>query len=168
MRHPVKFVQGEWANLREKLNLLVDCVIERTILQGRGVRLEWTPAGTYIHAVGDEQSFWARITDVLEDAGNNRFKYGWQEVTKTAAGFGLNKLTDGSRSGTTATNYAVNMRELMNTNAGLQGNGVDVGNLAGTAFVIKAASVGTVVRLWPNPLTGEYEFEYTNSTDGTC
>jgi hypothetical protein len=110
-------------------------------------------------------SFWAKITGSAAD-GTNRWKYAWQEVTPPTAG-GYGTWVNGSRSGTTTTNPARNTVENYNSGSGLQGNGVDITNLSGTSFTLKAVpSNAAIVRMYV--ATGYYWFQYENAVDGTC
>ena len=154
----------------QQLNQSLDAHDRHQIRKGPGIEIRRCQAGTVISATSrpTDDSFWARITGSLEDGeGNNRWFYSWQEVVKTAPGYGLDKWEDGPRFGTTEEAYALNTTEMMNSNEGVQGTGIDADGLPGT-FEHKPVPAGVIVRMYPNPATGEYLFTLTIHIDGSC
>jgi hypothetical protein len=116
--------------------------------------------------------FWGKITGNAAD-GDNRYKYAWSEVYKSAAGYGGWAVKSGGRSGTTSTNPARNVIENPNAATGTQGNGVDVANLLGT-FALKPCPANAIVRMSAvrfdndGTMTTEYWFAHENAIDGEC
>jgi hypothetical protein len=119
---------------------------------------------------GGESGFRARI-GAATPAGDNQWTYAFVEVEKTAAGYGGWTTLSGGRTGS-----ARNTIEDMNSDTGVQGNGVDVANLDTDAFTfeIQPCPAGNVV--WMRTVrfmvddepTTEYWFDYENGVDGEC
>lgn len=144
------------------------------------------------------RSFLARIYDygyADADIHTGRWRYGWNEMTKTAAGYGelgvnpFDIKKDG-RSGTAVTNCARNFIEVLNSTEGLQGNGINLDGVSIPAgFDVQPVPIGTVVLMHEidfnleeetgevdakgNPIKElkpylEYWFAYENAFDGSC
>lgn len=136
---------------------------------GDGQRTARGPAPT---GRGPALWFWARITGYAEaDApAQNRWVYSWVEVGKGAAGYGGWESVTGGRSGTTSTDPARNFMEDGNDGAGVEMNGVDLGNLPGS-FAIQPVPAGAIVRMEIVPVDGSVEFWFNpggNGVDGSC
>jgi len=112
------------------------------------------------------QGFIARITGNAAD-GTNRWKYTFVEVEQTTAEYGGWTTLASGRAGT-----ARNLIEDINSAAGVQGNGVDLGHLDTTdyTFALQPAPANVIVRMWEVPYgtMTEYWFQYENGVDGTC
>jgi len=136
------------------------------------VRLHWveSSAGDDKRAVMSidhvQHSVLAVITAAVS-IGSNRWEYSWAEVEINDGDF--TQLTGGANS--TTNGKAYNLLEAPNDSSGVQGNGLDIGNLLGT-FAIKPIGVGAVI-----PLTGPHTytdasnnwfFSANNIVDGAC
>ena len=119
--------------------------------------------------------FWARIT-ASASAGDNQWTYTFTEVRKVVAGYsGWTVVVDGM-SGT-----AYNSAEDINSDSGVQGNGVDPDNLdtEDYTFTIQPCPVLSIVRMYRVGFTSEedgyegdnvveYWFTHENGVDGSC
>ena len=114
-------------------------------------------------------TFYAKITGNA-DLSANRWKYAWEEVrltTDTWATF------TGARTGTTATDYALNMCEASNDDVGIEAPGTDVGgdDYISTEFSMQAIQGNPVVPMHAfRDSTGSvrYAFSLSNDHDGSC
>lgn len=119
---------------------------------------------------GQASSFWAKITSSAAD-GTNKWKYAWTEQERTASGW---QDKTGGRSGTTTTGFAINGLEASNSDAGVQGNSVDVDGTIfddNTGLEVRPVEGNPVVRMWVDIDTSgdpAYTFEYVNAVDGEC
>lgn len=110
--------------------------------------------------------FFAKITSSASLA-TNRWKYAWTEQQMNGDSW---EDKSGGRSGTTSSNYALNLVEANNDGSGVQGNGVNLSNLTGT-FAIKAIAGDPVVQMHQKTDvngTVKYYFSQVNAVDGTC
>lgn len=113
---------------------------------------------------------YAKITGSTQDGSNKRWKYSWEQVEKTAVGYGGWTTKSGGLSGT---QNAFNHIENMNSSSGGYGNGVSSTNLVGT-IDIKAVPNNAIVSLElvrflvSGTPTKEYWFRYENGVDGAC
>lgn len=114
----------------------------------------------------EASSLWAEILDYTEVAPNV-WHYQWREVRLGGGGWaavanGRDYLTHG---------VAINTIEAPNDGVGLEGNGVDMGNLVGT-FAMRPVGTGAVVLLrGPYSLGGgatRMVFSAVNQVDGEC
>ena len=153
---------------------------------GGQAEILWAQAGTGtkwgLVRVGPLTSkvFWAKITGnaEAESPAQNRWKYAWTEVEKTAVGYDGWATLSGGRSGTTSVDPAYNLVEDMNTGADahVEGNGVDPAHLdtADYTFAIMPCTSGVPVRMHEVVFTvgettyTEYWFSYENGVDGVC
>lgn len=112
------------------------------------------------------QSLIARITGATS-IGTNKWRYEWESIafdntTPLAYTASANKRTH------TTDGYAYNGLEGPNSGSGVQGNGIDVGNLTGT-FALKPIGVGAIVELRGPLTTGTpWIFWAPNQVDGEC
>ena len=120
--------------------------------------------------MGRPGPFPARI-GVYQNPGDNKWEYDFVEAEKTAEGYGGWTTLAGGRSGT-----AYNSIEDMNSDSGVQGNGVDVAHLDTDdyTFAIQKCPAGNVV--WMRTVRfmvgevakTEYWFSYESGVDGEC
>ena len=112
-----------------------------------------------------KQTFWARIT-AATSAGPNRWQYQIEEVIKTGAGYAGWTTKPIARTGD-----AFNTAEEMNNGSGLEGNGVDIGNLP-AGFSLKPAPTGLLVFVTVVTLNDQSAKEFwlchENAIDGEC
>jgi hypothetical protein len=161
---------------REKFNQLRECVkwlmSNAITTAGAGFEVHSLARGRGLSGGnGIADTFRAKITGSAFVDGNSkggRYRYAWQEVTKTVAGYGGWTVPDGGKSGTTSENSAYNWCEDMNTGTSL-GNGVSTVNLLGT-YKMKPCPVNCIVTMEAVNVAGnvEYWFSYENGTDGEC
>ena len=107
--------------------------------------------------------FWAKLGGATS-IGDNRWSYPFTQMKYQQMGAWL-AVPDGM------TGTAYNTIEANNSNAGTQGNGVDLSNLP-DGVSIQPIGAGAVVQVWEviNCDTGEteYIFEAVNQVDGAC
>ena len=114
------------------------------------------------------QEFWARIdSSTVEDT--NRWTYAFTQVTKTVAGYGEWITKPGGITG----NTSYNSIEDINSATGVQGNGVDLDELAIVApgMTLRPIPANTIVRMYGMILaTGviEYWCQYESGISGPC
>tara|TARA_R100001143_G_scaffold45214_1_gene40452 strand:- start:118 stop:2451 length:2334 start_codon:yes stop_codon:yes gene_type:complete len=110
-------------------------------------------------------SFWA-LTGAATSIGPNRWAYDWQQViiaddgTATVVANGRTSASHGQ---------AINLAEMMNTGAGVEGNGVDRANLPET-FEMQPIAPQVVPMSGPYGDDGaaRYVFHSVNTDDGPC
>lgn len=156
-------VDGEMAHLKSGIEGAAQILWKET---GTGVKWAVVRIGNLCYDV----LFPARI-GVATPAGDNRWTYAFVEVEKTVAGYDGWTTLSGGRTGT-----VYNSIEDMNSDAGVQGNGVDLANLdtAEYTFTIQPCPEGNVV--WIRTIrfivgetpTVEYWFGHENGVDGSC
>ncbi len=154
------------------------------IVFGTGFRRRNTGEGMTVglvqprpHGRGPNQSppsvpcFWAKITGSANGGmeTENRWNYSFVQVEQVRAAYGVDSwraVTDG-HSGT-----ARNLAEIINTNSGVQGTGVDVDKLAQVAPGMEHQPIpsGSIVVMYMSDVAGEtqYWFRASNGIDGTC
>jgi hypothetical protein len=160
----------------DDINQFVDAIEEiRRLTVGAGLELHRSSMGTTIsikQAKPQAGYFWAKIAGSTPD-GANRWKYTWEEVEKTKAGYTALAWTkiEGGKEGTAENgNYARNLSEVINLESGLLGNGVNTSSLVGT-FKVIACPTGNPVLMQSIKLpdnTTEYWFDHQNGIDGNC
>jgi len=175
---PKRWQRGAQLTSR-RLQELNDGIVQRT-----------TATGATVSRVGPNETidvpqplpyrgpFLARITGrALVSGANTRWRYAWTEVKLDS-----DTTTDLTRTGTTDTDYALNLREMNNVEqgTGMQGNSVDdSGDAYPSNFSIQPVGGGTggtpgneVVVLMSQVRDAggvrRYVFEYENADDGTC
>jgi len=129
------------------------------------------------HCVMSEgaEEFWIRITGHTQDGTNKRWKYDWQMVKKSTAGYGGWAAVSPAVTGHSSTyDYAYNTVEDVNSSSGLYGNGVNSSNLTGS-LDIQPVVTGNLFRAYlvspatPNASsTPEVWFSSANGIDGGC
>ena len=156
-------------NLRNHLNSLLELV---NSLQD-AYDLSEQPLGM-IPVPPSGAGIFARITTWLKYGSTEKiWKYGWQEIALTAAD--AIEVVPGGRSGTTTTNFALNLTELANTTGATlqQGNSMELvapigGGGSGTPNTLVPVIIHPRTRI---DGTTVYTFEATNSDhieeDGT-
>ena len=138
---------------------------------------EWAWALVRIGRLVDSRIL-ARITGSAQVGTARRWKYAWNEV-RIGDDFGLVDV-EGGLSGTTSTNFALNVIELLNVadGAGTQGNSVKENRTDFPAgFNLQPVGgedgVDVIVELRPYLTAGEspvllWLFSYENAHDGVC
>jgi hypothetical protein len=160
------------------LNQLVDACNGMGALRGDGlVAVNGNTIGLNMGMVNERISrptwhFFAKLTGNATD-GDNKWKYSWEEVALSAAGYGNWATFTNARTGSTSTDPARNFLENMNAATGVQGNGVDVANLdtATATFTMQPIPTNAIVRMEivvAADGTVTYWFSVPNGTDGTC
>ncbi|MEM6260163.1 MAG: hypothetical protein AAGI37_17950 [Planctomycetota bacterium] len=119
-----------------------------------------------------ELGMWIRVTGNAAVGGEtNRWQYAWTEQVRTSTGW---QDAANARSGTTSTDYAMNACEANNSDAGVQGNSVDLDGSVfddNTGLELQPVQGSPVVWAWRgvdasnNPCL---TFEYVNAIDGEC
>lgn len=167
-------------------NQLVDLLLRcRVYAVGPGMCMASNSAGTYIGLTSSPldsihgalspgnqatDSFWARITG-NSPLGSNQWAYSFKRVHKNLSGYDPGAwIADANQPDSP---YAYNTLEMMNSDMGVQGNGVDI---SGEAFPetmdIQPCPTGAIVRVWGVYVASldqtEYWFQYENGIDGTC
>lgn len=133
-----------------------------------GWRVWVNDAWVLVLDVGTAPEFWGVLGTATSD-GDYKWTYPFDQVRKATAGYGGWATFTGAVSGT-----ARNSLEDMNSDSGVQGNGVNLTNLDTTAytFTIQPAPAGAIVRVHAICVEGsstiEYWFEYANGVDGSC
>lgn len=117
-----------------------------------------------IPTVPEQSVIYAKLTSSTS-IGTNKFQYEWEEV-KINDG---SPVTTGSKRSSATHGKARNLREMLNTGAGVQGNGINVTNLR-SGFTIQPISPSGIVELrGPFPGTDPlWFFESFNAVDGVC
>lgn len=114
--------------------------------------------------------FLAKITGSAS-LSTNRWKYAWSEVVLDHTDDSFDILS-GDRSGTTTTDYALNLVEAFNDGTGVQAPGVDIdGDDYPAGFSLQAIQGNPVVIMYPwSDDDGyiRYLFSLANAHDGTC
>lgn len=117
-------------------------------------------------AAGSGGGFWAQIT-ANYSVGNNIWNYSWVEQERIADGW---QDLAGGRTGTANTSTAAyNSIEANNNGAGMEGNSIDVDNLA-DGFDLQPVQGDPVVWMREDDVAGTtaYSFSYENAVDGEC
>jgi hypothetical protein len=160
----------------DDINQFVDAIEElRKLTVGAGLELHRSSMGTTISLLPSKVQagyFWAKITGHVAD-GTNRWKYTWEEVEKTKAGYTAGAWTkvEGGKEGTAGNGLqARNLSEVINLATGMLGNGVNTSSLVGTFAVIPCPTGNPVlmqtIKLPDNTI--EYFFDHQNGIDGAC
>jgi hypothetical protein len=114
-------------------------------------------------------AIWAKITGYATISGqDNRWRYSWEQQSRTEDGW---MTTRNGLSGTTTAAWAINSIEANNSNAGVQGNSVDLAADVPATITIKPVQGNPVVRLYIEIFgDGVYRhtFEYINGIDVEC
>jgi hypothetical protein len=130
-----------------------------------------------------EKRFPARITgNTIATAGRARWKYSWEEVRRSTNTSYVVGLPDNYKSGTTSTDFAVNLLEIGNTTTNAYGYTVTslelddadgysfapVPNGAIVEIIMRRAADGSLAYefIAPNPITGACPAEFTSTLDG--
>jgi hypothetical protein len=130
-----------------------------------------------------EKRFPARITgNTIAVAGRARWKYSWEEVRRDASNSLVVSIVADGRTGTTSTDFAVNLFELSNTTTSAFGYAVTslelddadgysfapVPNGAIVEIIMRRAADGSLAYefIAPNPITGACPAEFTTTLDG--
>jgi hypothetical protein len=130
-----------------------------------------------------EKRFPARITgNTIATAGRARWKYAWEEVRRTMNTSYAVSFPDNYKSGTTSTDFAVNLLEIGNTTTSAFGYAVTslelddadgysfapVPNGAIVEMIMRRAADGSLAYefIAPNPITGACPAEFTSTLDG--
>lgn len=168
------------------VNKIIDALASSLQIHcGPGLEARFTSSGQYVNLIstpldmirnnaqGDggsgrsssSDSFYAEVVD-YEVYSVNQWTYSIRRLTKVTGDY-----TGWTREGKILT--AFNTCEDMNSDAGLQGNGVDIDGTAMSGFDLQPAPVGCIVRIFRQPYTGppgdvEYWFSYENGIDGEC
>lgn len=112
--------------------------------------------------------FWGKITGST-DLGGNQWSYSFVEVHASPGGIGGAGWI-AVTSGIAGTAY--NLAEASNGASGIQGNGVDITNLAANfpGFALMPAPANAIVPVYEvNTGAGtEYWFKHANAIDGVC
>lgn len=116
---------------------------------------------------GDAYEFNARITGYVVD-GDNKWKYQWEEVTHADTP-GTYTTVSGGRTHSTH-GLAYNSIEAPNSGSGLQGNGIDVGDLpVGMEMQpIATASIHTMTGPYGTTELPWVRFSCPNAVGGEC
>ena len=115
------------------------------------------------------QEFWARIDSSTATATANQWTYAFTEVTKTVAGYREWITKPGGITG----NTSYNSIEDINSATGVQGNGVDLDELAAVSasMELRPCPADTIVRMYGIILASgviEHWFSYENGVGGIC
>lgn len=167
MRQLKRIRKGQGFN-PDQINQLIDAVEElRKIQFAGGLESKWTATGLKVWSKARSGAASLVIEGQITSAtpaGSNKWTYEFVEVEKTGTGYGGWGTKSGGVTGT-----AFNRVEVPNSNAGVQGNGVELSNLP-PGFSIQPAAVGIVIVLTPVDVAGntEYWFSYENAVDGDC
>lgn len=130
-----------------------------------------------------EKRFPARITgNTIAVAGRARWKYSWEEVRRDASNSLVVGIVADGRTGTTSTDFAVNLFELSNTNTNAYGyivaslelddaDGYSFGPVPNNAIVemvMRRAADGSLAYEFcaPNPITGTCPAGLVQELDG--
>jgi hypothetical protein len=130
-----------------------------------------------------EKRFPARITgNTIATAGRARWKYSWEEVRRSSNSSYAVGTPDNYKSGTTSTDFAVNILEIGNTSSSAFGYAVtslELDDADGYSFapvptgaivemIMRRASDGSLAYefIAPNPITGACPAEFTSTLDG--
>lgn len=130
-----------------------------------------------------EKRFPARITgNTIATAGRARWKYAWEEVRRTGNTVYTLGLPENYKSGTTSTDFAVNLLEIGNTDPNAYGYAVTslelddangysfapVPNGAIVEMVMRRAADGSLAYefIAPNPITGICPVGIVQELDG--
>jgi len=134
------------------------------------------PPGSHGQIHADDQSprrIMAWITGNTRDGSNYRWKYSWQQIAKTAAGYGGNwgAVTDGYSGSSTDPSCAYNRLEDINTTTGGTGAGVVIESLTASGYALGPVQNNVPVMIDVVILsdgTTEYWFSAPNSITGSC
>jgi hypothetical protein len=130
-----------------------------------------------------EKKFTARITgNTIATAGRARWKYSWEEVRRSSNSGFVVVVPDNAKTGTTSTDFAINILEIGNTSSSAFGYAVTslelddadgysfapVPNGAIVEIIMRRASDGSLAYefIAPNPITGVCPAEFTSTLDG--
>ncbi len=144
----------------EHYHNLIDFTLASRLISCDGAEMRRTPGGTVL--AGPSPRIFARITGSEALAGEtNRWEYDFIRVTANAADVGWTDVAG-------ATGIAYNLVEVNNDDSGVQGNGVNVTNLASLApgMDIQPAAVGLIVEIVL--IAGTWWFSCENGIDGSC
>lgn len=115
-------------------------------------------------------SFFAIIQAVIPTATSTRWTYTATRLKKHIQGEGATTWEADPRY--EASYEAFNLYECINSEAGVQGNGVDISGADFPAtMAVMPCPVGSIVRVWTvaaEDATTEYWFAHANAIDGTC
>ena len=117
--------------------------------------------------------FLARITGHSAiTVGTAKWKYAWEEVRRDSITVATVSNVVPGRTGTTATNWAINTLEIDNTSVSAYGYAVSGGLLVNAdGYALKMIPTGTIVIMYMRrAVNGAVSFEFSapNPIDGVC
>lgn len=178
---------NEFVRWGDLYSLLDSIGVDKMVVGGPGVRITNTALAltialeprkldrVYANAQGGgggtptiTDQFFAKITAVVTSATSTRWTYSAIKVTKHTQGEGASNWEEVS--GTS--HEAFNLCEAINSESGLQGNGVDISGADFPAGMsVQPCPEDSIVRVWvitADDATVEWWFAHENAIDGAC